>query len=134
MDFKKMSIYTILIAGAFVMFNFFSTFIGPGNSMSPQEYIEVRIGNPGVLIDVRTPGEHKMGHLKGTDHNFDLNSGEFQKIMPKLDKEKTYYLYCRSGNRSGQAARMMKASGFENVYNIGGFQTLVRAGLEAAKK
>ena len=50
-----------------------------------------------------------------------------------LDKDKTYYLYCRSGNRSGQAARIMKSKGFDNVYNVGGFEDLVRFGFESDK-
>ncbi len=133
MDLKKMTTYTFLIAGAFIMFNFLSGFIGQGNSMSPQQFMEARVNTPGVLIDVRTPGEFKAGHLKGTDFNFDLISGEFQRKVTALDKNETYYLYCRSGNRSGQAARMMRSAGFENVYNIGGFQSLVRAGLEPNK-
>ena len=130
MDYKKLITYTLIITGAFIMFNIFAALTGSGNSMSPQEYLEARTNNPGVLIDVRTPGEFRDGHLKGTDFNYDISSGEFQRMVPKLDKDKTYYLYCRSGNRSGQAARMMKAAGFENVYNIGGFQSLVRAGAE----
>jgi len=88
---------------------------------------------PGKVIDVRTLGEHQDGHLLVTDAHLDLLNGDFQNALPSLDKEETYYLYCRSGNRSGQAARMMRESGFENVYNIGGFQQLLREGLEPNK-
>jgi len=84
----------------------------------------------GVVIDVRTKDEHNEGHIKLTDTQFDILNGDFQRAITEMDKDKTYYLYCRSGNRSGQAARMMKQEGFENVYNVGGFEELIRDGFE----
>lgn len=86
---------------------------------------------PGVIIDVRTRGEYDQGHLKKTDHQFDFLTGEFHEKVEDLDKNETYYLYCRTGNRSGQAARIMKEMGYENVYNIGGFEELAGAGFES---
>lgn len=115
------------------MFNFINSFLQQGSNLNAQEYIKKAKSEPGVLIDVRTKMEYNQGHLKGTDHNFDLTNGQFQRQLTTLDKNETYYLYCRTGNRSGQAARMMKNEGFEKVYNIGGFATLVKAGLEAAR-
>ncbi|MDZ7680804.1 MAG: rhodanese-like domain-containing protein [Fodinibius sp.] len=53
--------------------------------------------------------------------------------LKSLDKDKTYYLYCRTGNRSGQAAELMVENGFDNVYNIGGYQDLVDAGIPSSK-
>lgn len=85
---------------------------------------------PGVIIDVRTPDEHANGHLKNTDYNLNVMSGEFEQKLETLDKDETYYLYCRTGNRSGKAARLMKKQGFEKVYNIGGFRDLVNSGFE----
>lgn len=84
----------------------------------------------GVVIDVRTQEEYEEGHLTKTDKLLDFTNGEFQVSLSKLDKDKTYYLYCRTGNRSGQAARIMKSEGFEKVYNIGGFEDLTNAGFE----
>ncbi|MDZ7808158.1 MAG: rhodanese-like domain-containing protein [Gracilimonas sp.] len=91
-----------------------------------EKYAEV----PGVVIDVRTQEEYEEGHLLKTDKQLDLMNGEFKESLSELDIDKTYYLYCRTGNRSGQAARMMKSEGFENVYNVGGFNDLARAGFE----
>lgn len=88
--------------------------------------------NPGVVIDVRTQKEYNQGHLAKVDHQLDLLNGDFEASLDSLDKEKTYYLYCRTGNRSGQAAELMKKNGFENVYNIGGFQELINAGVESS--
>ncbi|GAA5522838.1 rhodanese-like domain-containing protein [Aliifodinibius salicampi] len=94
-----------------------------------QKYSEV----PGIVIDVRTQDEYDEGHLAVTDRHHDLLNGDFEARLDSLDKNKTYYLYCRSGNRSGQAAKLMIENGFENVYNIGGFEDLVAAGLESKK-
>lgn len=85
---------------------------------------------PGVIIDVRTQGEYDEGHLADVDLHYDFNSGEFERKIDDLDQDKTYYLYCRTGNRSGQAAEIMKKRGFENVHNIGGFDDLANAGFE----
>lgn len=98
--------------------------------LSPDGFKQKVQETPGVVIDVRTKGEYEGGHLKLADYNYDLMSGEFKVKMDSLDKDKTYYLYCRSGNRSGKALDMMKSNGFENVYNIGGFSSLANAGLE----
>ncbi|WP_188501982.1 rhodanese-like domain-containing protein [Pontibacter amylolyticus] len=81
-----------------------------------------------MLVDVRTPAEFEAGHLDKTQHA-DFLSGEFEKEMQNWDKDKTYYLYCASGNRSGKAAKLMEEAGFKNVYNIGGYQDLKSAGL-----
>jgi len=85
---------------------------------------------PGLIVDVRTLQEFENGHLADTDLQLDFNSGEFEANVDNMDKEKSYYLYCRTGNRSGQAAQIMREKGFENVYNIGGFEDLVRSGFE----
>ncbi|MEX0721156.1 MAG: rhodanese-like domain-containing protein [Balneolaceae bacterium] len=87
--------------------------------------------NPGLVIDVRTAGEFDQGHLKIADYNFDYLSGEFENKLSDLDKDQTYYLHCKTGNRSGQAAEIMKKKGFQDVHNIGGFKDLVNAGFKA---
>ncbi len=71
-----------------------------------------------VVIDVRTAEEYADTHVVDT-LNIDFLKSDFTAIISKLDKEKTYKLYCRSGNRSGQAERLMKTLGFKNVENIG---------------
>ncbi|NBC26150.1 MAG: rhodanese-like domain-containing protein [Bacteroidetes bacterium] len=97
------------------------------NMTNWKEQIE---NKPGIIIDVRTPAEYRKGHLAVADLQYDFNSGEFEEKVDELDKDRTYYLYCRSGNRSGKAAEMMKTRGFEDVHNIGGYNDLVSAGFE----
>lgn len=125
-------IVIILVAVAFAIFYIMKN-QGSTTQMNPQTFKEEIKQDYGVVIDVRTSDEYSDGHLEITDHNFDLMSGEFQSKLDSLDKNKTYYLYCRSGNRSGKAMKMMKQYGFENVHNIGGYQQLVNSGLESSK-
>lgn len=126
----KVSLIAVFIFLIFAaMFNIFSS--SNGIDISSKEFKEKLEKERGVVIDVRTRGEFEDGHLAITDKQLDLTNGEFQRAVADLDKNQTYYLYCRSGNRSGQAARMMKQSGFENVFNVGGFETLVAHGFEA---
>lgn len=87
----------------------------------------------GVIIDVRTKEEYDAGYLKLTDDQKDFLNGDFQKSVHSLDKDKTYYLYCRSGNRSAKAAQILDEEGFENVFNVGGYNELVNAGFESSK-
>ncbi len=72
-----------------------------------------------VIIDVRTPQEYDEGYLNNAI-NIDFNSTNFKQEISKLDKEKEYLIYCRSGNRSGQALNIMKSMGFKNVTNLSG--------------
>ncbi|MDQ7040162.1 MAG: rhodanese-like domain-containing protein [Rhodothermus sp.] len=81
-----------------------------------------------VVIDVRTPEEFAQGHLKGAI-NLDVQAPDFLQKVAALSPEKTYYLYCRSGNRSGYAVQLLRQQGLE-AYNIGGLQELVQAGAE----
>jgi len=100
----------------------------PGE-LSPDRFITMFENHPGIVIDVRTPEEFEEGHLIKSDYNYNFLSGEFEEKMQGFDKSETYYLYCRTGNRSGQAMEIMKKAGFENVYNIGGFEDLVSSGI-----
>ncbi|WP_394751213.1 rhodanese-like domain-containing protein [Spongiimicrobium salis] len=74
------------------------------------------------ILDVRTPEEVEEGYIPGAT-NIDIYLGEgFLEELEKLDKSKNYYVYCRSGARSGQACALMNNAGFANAYNLeGGF-------------
>lgn len=72
-----------------------------------------------VILDVRTPEEFMTGHIEGAQ-NIDFQSGSFESQIASLDKNATYAVYCRSGNRSGQASAIMHDAGFHNVYNLNG--------------
>jgi rhodanese-related sulfurtransferase len=72
-----------------------------------------------ITLDVRTPGEFNEGHIEGAQL-IDFQSGNFENEIATLDKSKTYAVYCRSGNRSGQAVKVMSDAGFTSVYNLNG--------------
>ncbi len=85
-----------------------------------------------VVLDVRTPQEFASGHLAEAQ-NIDFRSAEFRNMVADLDRDQTYYLYCRSGNRSGQASEIMAEMGFTSLYNIGGLADLESAGATVIK-
>jgi rhodanese-related sulfurtransferase len=70
-----------------------------------------------ILLDVRTPIEHQMVRIPNSIL-IDINSPTFMQEIEKLDKNKSYYVYCRSGNRSFHAGNYMLKAGFEKVYNL----------------
>lgn len=73
-----------------------------------------------VILDVRTDTEIADGIIPNAIH-IDIYKGkEFIDRIEELDRSKNYYVYCRSGNRSGQACRIMEELGFENTYNLEG--------------
>jgi len=79
-----------------------------------------KVAEAGVItLDVRTPGEFMSGFIQGAQ-NIDFQSGNFENEIAALDKNATYAVYCRSGNRSGQAVKVMHDAGFHNVYNLNG--------------
>ena len=82
-----------------------------------------------VVLDVRTQAEHADGHIPGTHFNIDVLEDSFTEIVLKtLSKDKPVALYCRSGNRSKNAARILADKGYQ-VLELGtGFRGWVAAG------
>ena len=80
----------------------------------------VELSEDTVIIDVRTPAEFASGHLDGAV-NIDVQSPDFAAQIMELDPNGEYFVYCRSGNRSGQAIAQMNQMGFngENLTNGG---------------
>jgi rhodanese-related sulfurtransferase len=74
-----------------------------------------------MVIDVRTPAEFSTGHLEGAV-NIDWEGTDFAAQVGKLDPAGHYVLYCRSGNRAGQAKAAMEQSGFTHVENLGSIE------------
>ena len=116
--------------------SFFSRLLGGADAstdtISPADFVAQR--NPDApVIDVRTPAEFGSGHLAGA-HNVDIFAPDFQEQIEALDlpAEGPVYLYCRSGNRSGQAATVLRQMGHSGAVNVGGFDALARAGAETA--
>ena len=80
-----------------------------------------------VVIDVRSPAEVAEGAITGATV-LDFNAGEFEAKIGDFDRNAAYLVYCRSGNRSGQAVAIMKELGFTDVIDAGAFSDLKAAG------
>ena len=70
-----------------------------------------------TVVDVRTPAEYAAGHIAGAI-NIDLEGSTFTSDIAKLDKTKTYAVYCHSGSRSGVATAEMAKDGFTHIFNL----------------
>lgn len=72
-----------------------------------------------VLLDVRTPEEYRDGHIAGA-LLIDYRSPSFKDDLGRLDRGKTYLVYCRTGNRSGKAVSLMEELRFRKVHHLSG--------------
>ncbi len=75
-----------------------------------------------VILDVRTPEEFASGHIKNAINipNESIGIGIVDELT---DKNATILIYCRSGNRSKQAASKLEKLGYGNIYEFGGINT-----------
>jgi rhodanese-related sulfurtransferase len=92
-------------------------------NLSQETWTEQLKNDPNaIILDVRTPDEVSEGYIPQAI-NLDIYLGQdFLAELENLDKSKNYYVYCRSGNRSGQACAIMNSLGFKNAFNLeGGF-------------
>ena len=102
-------VVAVVLAVAYFMFM-------KGGDVSSAEARElVRAG--ARLVDVRTPGEFAAGHIAGA---INIPVQQLDARMSELQpKETAVVVYCRSGNRSGNAARVLKSAGFTAVHDLG---------------
>lgn len=72
-----------------------------------------------ILVDVKTQEEYTEEHIPGA---LLVPVEELESLAPDLisDKEATYIVYCRSGNRSATAAQLLIDLGYKNIYDMGG--------------
>jgi rhodanese-related sulfurtransferase len=71
------------------------------------------------LVDVRTPDEYQVGHIKNSQ-NIDFNSPTFDDDISKLDKTKPVMLYCKGGARSAKCSQKLLEAGFIKIYDLEG--------------
>lgn len=113
----------IIIGSALVLIVAVLLMITPANSatkLTGKDFIEKYTSTQGaVLLDVRTPEEFSVGHIQSAI-NIDFQNQSFLSDIKNLDNSKTYFVYCRSGNRSGKAISIMKENGFKNIYELQG--------------
>ncbi|MBN3519638.1 rhodanese-like domain-containing protein [Algoriphagus lutimaris] len=81
------------------------------------EFQDLAIMSHTMVMDVRSAGEFEGGKIRGA-FNLDVSSSNFMNLIQNLSKDKTYLIYCRSGNRSGMACAIMNEMGFKEVINL----------------
>lgn len=87
-----------------------------------------------VVIDVRTPDEHKEGYIPGTDYNFNALDDSFESmILENIPHESNVAIYCRSGNRSKTAGAILVSNCYNVVELESGFKGWTEAGKPIAK-
>ena len=125
---KLVIIISIVVLGLGGLF-FFSK--GSQNSESATskvtfQTIQNDVAAGSELIDVRTPEEYATGHIAGAKllSLQDIQAGK----LPAAQKDKTVYVYCRSGNRSAQAATILKNAGYANVVDLGAMTSVESLG------
>ncbi len=82
---------------------------------------KISMENNAVLLDVRTPEEHKNGYLEGAVL-LPLAELESKIVNEVPDKNTPIYIYCRSGRRAGTAVEKLKAMGYTDLHNLGGLK------------
>lgn len=87
--------------------------------LAPEEFQNRMKAEPGILIDVRTPQETSKGMIPGA-RALNLFDDNFDAELNKLDKSKTYYVYCGVGGRSSEASEIMQKKGFKHVVDLEG--------------
>ena len=72
----------------------------------------------GVMLDVRTTEEFESNRIPRSINIDFYNPEIFMQEVGKLDKDKSYYIYCRTGVRSANSCHLMKELGFAKTYNL----------------
>ena len=72
-----------------------------------------------LILDVRSPDEYSEEHIDRA-LNINYNSSVFKSELDKKDKNMKYLVYCRSGNRSSNAVKIMIELGFTDIHNLSG--------------
>ncbi|PPK87139.1 rhodanese-related sulfurtransferase [Neolewinella xylanilytica] len=89
-------------------------------NVGPEEFDHLRAAaEKGTLIDVRSEAEYGDFHLEGA-RNINYLGPNFLEEMDRLDPDKTYLVYCRSGRRSVRACTLMKNAGLKNLVHLDG--------------
>src|SRR5690554_1410809 len=110
---QKQSVkFILIIIIGVVMLGIFKNLFGQQDNSQLKEIL----ADNAFLVDVRTPSEFASGSVKeAVNIPLDKVSGQLSKFKGK----KHIVVFCRSGNRSGQAKSILEKNGFDNVVNGG---------------
>lgn len=110
----KISLTLIVV---YLMFNIFSSMFGQAETGNLAEVIE----KGAFLVDVRTPEEFAMGSVPGS---VNIPLDEVPTRVKEFKGKGEIVVFCRTGNRSGQAKRFLEAQGIQNIINGGSWQNV----------
>jgi rhodanese-related sulfurtransferase len=96
-----------------------------GGVIQPAQYVDSLASTAHTLIDVRTPQEFAGGHLKGA---LNIPVDELSQYLSRVPRDMPVVVYCRSGNRSAVASRILRDAGYSTVYDLGGIIAWQSAG------
>ncbi|TVR23290.1 MAG: rhodanese-like domain-containing protein [Anaerolineaceae bacterium] len=96
-----------------------------GGLISPTSYQSEFDGVQHLLLDVRTPQEFAEGHISGA---VNIAVQDLSRRLNELPQDQPIVLYCRSGNRSQDAMRILHRAGYTAVYDMGGIIDWVAQG------
>ena len=121
---KKLTLTGIILAATFLGLYFLAPIARSDQqftAVSPKEALALierhNEDDDFVILDIRTPGEYNSGHLKNSIL-IDYYSEAFKTEVSRLDKEKTYLVHCRSGNRSTRSMGLFKKLKFQKIYHL----------------
>ncbi|EGO64650.1 rhodanese-like domain-containing protein [Acetonema longum] len=118
----KTLIFTFILLAAVLLF---VALAGCGRTGANREDVNVSIhtalelwqNKEAAIIDIRTPEEYRDGHIPEVPL---IPLDQLESRLREIPKDKKVLLICRSGNRSSQGTKLLRAKGFSNVYNITG--------------
>ncbi|NOS85119.1 MAG: rhodanese-like domain-containing protein [Ignavibacteria bacterium] len=117
----------------FVYMFFFNGAKTTAEDVTPEKFSEFTKEPDAVILDVRSAFEFGGDKIAGAQ-NMSYTSSGFKAYLEKLDKSKSYLVYCASGSRSVGAVKQMKSMGFEKVYNLkGGIEHWKSAGMPVVR-
>lgn len=89
------------------------------NKITAEEAKEIINSQEVIILDVRTPAEYEEGHIEGAllIPDYEIKNLADSKLP---DKDEKILVYCRSGNRSKSAAKVLADMGYTNIYEFGG--------------
>lgn len=118
-----MDMNSVLVFGAVLVLYVAWKRFGPNHAASGK-VIREKLAGVATIVDVRTPGEFSSGaYPKARNIPLDVLGSKLDKLGAK---DKSVIVYCASGSRSAQAAKILKAAGFTDVTNAGGLHSMPR--------
>lgn len=108
----------ILIIAVVIVMSLSGTNKSVIQSPNSEEISEIIQDKSVTIIDVRTAEEYKAGHVEGA---INIPYDEIENEV-NYDKDQTIAVYCRTGVRSSEAAKILEKMGYTKIYDLGGIE------------